>query len=205
MLKEDYKGKVAITNDYPGNLFAWARVAGVEEPNRMTHAQLDKTVEMLVTLKKNHLRTIASSYGELINLLASGEVVISQGWEPVSAWVGDKANIKPAYPSEKSMGFIEGYSIGAGSSNVDAAHAFINHALSVEGQLAGGEFNTMPVVNVDAMKKVSDANKALYRYDALDEYFQKKTDVVPMYPLESDGEHATWDDYQEAWERVLKG
>ncbi len=205
MLKDEYKGKVAITNDYPGNLFAWARVAGVEQPNRMTHAELDHVVKALIKLKKDHLRTIASSYGELINLLASGEVVISQGWEPVSVWVGDKVNIKPAYPKEKSMGFIEGYSIGHGSGNVDDAHAFINNALSMEGQLAGGQGNSMPVVTGEAMAKISDGNKALYNYDALDDYFQVKTDVVPMYALEADGKHATWDDYQEAWERVLKG
>lgn len=205
MLRDEYRGKCAITNDYPGNLFAWARVAGVEEPNRMTHDELDKTVALLIDLKRNHLRTIASSYGELINLLTSKEVVISQGWEPVSAWVGDSVNIKPAYPKEKSMGFIEGYAIGKGASNIDAAHALINHALSVEGQLAGAEWNTMPVVNADAMSKVNDVNKALYKYEALADYFTVKTDVVPMYPLESDGTHATWDDYQEAWERVLKG
>jgi len=205
MLKDEYKGKVAITNDYPGNLFAWARVAGVEQPNSMTHAELDQVVASLITLKKDHLRTIASSYGELINLLASGEVVIAQGWEPVSVWVGTDVDIKPAYPKEKSMGFIEGYSIGRGSGNVDDAHAFINNALSLQGQLAGGEANSMPVVTSEAMAQVSDGNKALYNYDALEDYFQVKTDVVPMYALEEDGEHATWDDYQEAWERVLKG
>lgn len=205
MLRDEYKGKIAITNDYPGNLYAWARVAGVENPNHMTHDEMDKTVELLITLKKKHLRTIASSYGELINLLANEEIVMCQGWEPVSAWVGDKVDIRPAYPKEKSMGFIEGYSIGKGSANIDAAHAFINHAISIEGQIAGGEWNTMPVVNADAMASINDANKALYGYDNLEAYFTEKTDVVPMYPLESDGVHATWDDYQEAWERVLKG
>ncbi len=205
MLKEDYKGKVAITNDYPGNLYAWARVAGVENPNHMTHEELDKTVELLIDLKTNHLRTIASSYGELINLLASGEVVISQGWEPVAVWVGEDVNIKPAYPKEKSMGFIEGYAIGRGSANLDQAHEIINHAISLEGQLAGGEWNSMPVVTTEAMAKISDGNKAMYDYDNLDNYFNVKTDVVPMYPLEADGKHATWDEYQEAWERVLKG
>jgi spermidine/putrescine transport system substrate-binding protein len=204
MLKEEYKGKSAITNDYPGNLFAWARVAGVKKPNYMTHKELDKTVKLLINLKKNYLRTIASSYGELINLLASQEVVISQGWEPVTVWVGDKVNIKPAYPKEKSMGFIEGYSIGRGSANVANGHAIINHALSLEGQLAGAEANSMPAVTSEAMAKASKANRALYDYDNLNDYFQIKTDVVPMYPLESDGKHATWDEYQEAWEKVLK-
>lgn len=204
MLKEEYKGKVAITADYPGNIFAWAKVTGAKEPNKMTKDELAKTIEALVTLKKNHLRTIAPSYGDLMNLLASGEVVIAQGWEPVTVWVGDKVNIKVAYPREGSMGFIEGYAIGKGSANVDVAHEFINNALSLEGQLAGAEGNSMPAVTQEAMERASDANKALYGYDKLEEYFQKKTDVVPMYPIEPDGTHATWDEYQAAWETVLK-
>lgn len=137
MLKDEYKGKVAITSDYPGNFFAWARVAGIEKPNNMTVNELAKVTALLVTLKKDHLRTIAASYGDLINLMATGEVVIAQGWEPVSVWVGDKANVKVAYPKEKSMGFIEGYAIGKGSANIDLAHEMINHALSLEGQVAG--------------------------------------------------------------------
>jgi spermidine/putrescine transport system substrate-binding protein len=204
MLKDEVKGKVAITADYPGNLFAWAKVTGATKPNNMTKDELAKTVKALVDLKKNHLRTIAPSYGDLINMLASGEVVMSQGWEPVSVWVGDKANIKVAYPKEKSMGFIEGYAIGKGSANIDLAHEIINNALSVDGQLAGAEANSMPVVTSDAMAKASDANKALYNYDKLDDYFNVKTEVVPMYPLEADGTHATWDDYQAAWETVMK-
>ncbi|MFN4140474.1 PotD/PotF family extracellular solute-binding protein [Aestuariivirga sp.] len=204
MLKEEYQGKVAITSDYPGNLFAWARVAGVEHPNRMTRDELKKVVELLVTLKKNHLRTIAPSYGDLINLLASGEVVVAQGWEPVTVWAGDKVKIKVAYPKEKSMGFIEGYAIGKGSANIDLAHEIINHALSLEGQLAGAEANTMPVVTSEAMEQASEGNKALYNYGNLDDYFTQRTMVVPMYPLEEDGDLATWDEYQAAWETVIK-
>jgi len=205
MLRDEYKGKCAITADYPGNMFAWARVAGVKQPTYMTYDELKKTVDLLIDLKRNHLRTIAPSYGDLVNLLSSKEVVIAQGWEPVATWVGTAANIKTAYPVEQSMGFIEGYAIGKGSSNVDAAYAFINNALSVKGQLAGAEANSMPVVTSDAMPQTSAANKALYNYDALDDYFTVKTDVVPMYPLKADGVHPTWDEYQAAWETILKG
>jgi spermidine/putrescine transport system substrate-binding protein len=204
MLKDEYKGKVAITSDYPGNIFAWSRVSGVENPNWMTKPELEKTIEALVTLKRNHLRTIAPSYGDLMNLLASGEVVIAQGWEPIPSWVGDKANLKIAYPKEGSMGFIEGYSIGKGSANVDLAHEFINHALSLDGQLAGAKANAMPVVTSEAMEKADEVNRALYRYDQIDDYFRRKTMVVPMYPIEAEGELATWDEYQAAWEKVLK-
>jgi spermidine/putrescine-binding protein len=204
MLKDEYKNKCAITADYTGNLFAWARVTGVENPHRMTRKQLAKVVETMIDLKKNHLRTIAPSYGDLTEMLSSGEVVISQGWEPVTTWVGDGANIKIAYPKEKSMGFIEGYAIGKGSANTDEAYAYIDNALSLQGQLAGATANSMPVVTEEAMAKADPANKDLYNYDHLKEYFEDKTMVVPMYPLEQQGDLAVWDDYQEAWEKILK-
>jgi spermidine/putrescine transport system substrate-binding protein len=204
MLKPEYKGKCAITADYIGNLFAWARVAGVEQPNRMTKAELAKTTELLIDLKRNHLRTIAPSYGDLVQLLTSKEVVISQGWEPVSTWVGTAANIKIAYPEEKSMGFIEGYAIGKGAAHVAEAHRFINNALSEKGQLAGATANSMPVVTDEAMKAADAANKAMYDYDHIEDYLSKKTMIVPMYPLEAKGDLAIWDDYQEAWEKVIK-
>jgi spermidine/putrescine transport system substrate-binding protein len=62
----------------------------------------------------------------------------------------------------------------------------------------------MPVVTDEAMKAVDATNKAIYDYDHLDDYLTNKTMVVPMYPLESKGDLAIWDDYQEAWEKVLK-
>lgn len=204
MLKPEYKGKCAITADYVGNIFAWARVAGIEQPNRMTKAELTKVTDLLIDLKRNHLRTIAPSYGDLVQLLSSKEVVISQGWEPVPTWVGAAANIKVAYPKEKSMGFIEGYAIGKGAAHVDEAHRFINNALTKEGQLAGATANSMPVVTDEAMQAADAANKAIYDYDHLDDYLAQKTMIVPMYPLESKGDLAIWDNYQEAWEKVLK-
>ncbi|MDE1173150.1 MAG: extracellular solute-binding protein [Parvibaculaceae bacterium] len=204
MLKPEYKGKCAITADYQGNIFAWARVAGVKDPAHMTYDELKKTTDLLIDLKKNHLRTIAPSYGDLVTMLSSKEVIIAQGWEPVAEWVGKAATIKVAYPKEQAMGFIEGYAIGKGSPNIDAAHAFINNALSIKGQLAGATANSMPVVIADAIPQTPPDNQALYDYKGLDQYFTVKTNVVSMYPLDSDGVHATWDDYQEAWEKVFK-
>jgi spermidine/putrescine-binding protein len=206
MLKDEYKGKCAIPNDYPGVLSIWGRVAtGTSTPNWMTHEELDKTVAFLIKMKKEHLRTIASSYGELVDLLAREEVIIAQGFEPVAAWVGESPLIKWVYPKEGALSFIEGFSIGRGTPNADVDHALINNALSVEGQLAGAEFNGMPVVIGEAVPLLSEWNRNAYPYDDVEGFFATKATVDPMYYLESDGVHATWDEYIDAWERVLKG
>ena len=74
----------------------------------------------------------------------------------------------------------------------------------LESQVAGAEWNSMPVVNGEAISQLSEASRAAYAYDNLEDFWRNKGHVSPMYPLESDGVHASWDDYQEAWERVLK-
>jgi spermidine/putrescine-binding protein len=203
LLKPEYKGKCALTTDFEGNIYFSAKVNGIENPHAMTRDQLKTAIDWLIDLKKNHLRTIAASYGDLVNLLSSKEVVISQGWEPVADWVGKAAPIKIVYPKETCMGFIEGYAIGKGSANVDAAHAFINNALSLPGQLAGAAANSMPCTVTSAMEQVSAANKAMYGYTDLSAYFAKAR-IMKMYPLQDDGNHATWDDYLEGWEKVMK-
>lgn len=203
LMKPEYKGKCALTTDWEGNLYAFAKVLGVKNPHYQTRDELKKTVALLIDLKRNHLRTIAASYGDLVNLLSNKEIVIAQGWEPVADWVGAAAPVKIAYPKETCMGFIEGYAIGKGSAHVDATHEYINNALSVAGQLAGAAANSMPAVVTAAMKQAPAENQAMYHYSDLDGYFTK-VQIMPMYPLTDDGVHATWDEYQEAWEEVMK-
>lgn len=206
MMKPEFKGRCAIPDDISACWSVWGRVAnpGIKTALRMTREQLVKTTDLLIELKKNHLRTIASSYGDLTDLAARKEIVIFQGFEPVAAWVGDAAPIKWTFPVEGTGSFIEGYAIGKGSANIDAAHALINNALSPEGQKAGAEANGLPVVVSEAVDLVSQWNRSSYPYDGLETFLTKKVSFEEMYYLDDDGTHATWDEYQEAWERVLK-
>ncbi|WP_181170030.1 extracellular solute-binding protein [Mesorhizobium sp. B2-4-2] len=206
MMKPEFKGKCAIPDDISACWSVWGRVAnpGIKTALRMTREQLARTVDLLVELKKNHLRTIASSYGDLTDLAARKEIVIFQGFEPVASWVGKAAPIKWTFPVEGTGSFIEGYAIGRGSANIEAAHVLINNALSPEGQKAGADANGLPVVVSEAIPLVSDWNRASYPYDNLEDFLTKKVTFEEMYYLDDDGTHATWDEYQEAWERILK-
>ncbi len=205
MLKDEYKGKCAIPADLPSAFSTWGRIAtDTTEPNHMTYEQLKTTVDFIINMKKNHLRTIASSYGELVDLLAREEIIICQGFEGVAAWVGEDPEIRWSYPEEGCMTFIEGWSISAGSDNVDEVHALIDNSLSVEGQIAGANYNGMPITNAKALSGLGDWNRNAYPYGDIESFFNTKLHVDPMYYLEEDGVHATWDDYIEAWEKILK-
>ena len=204
MMKPEYKGKVAIPADLPSALSTWERIAtGAAEPNRMTYEQLQQTVDFLIDMKKNQMRTIAASYGELIDLLAREEIVMAQGFEAISIWIGEP-EIRYTYPEEGCMTFIEGWSISAGTEDSDAVHKLIDHSISVQGQLAGAEANGMPVTNEKAIPLLDDWNKSAYPYNDIASFFTTKLRVDPMYLLEPDGVHGTWDDYIAAWEDILK-
>src|SRR5262249_37534733 len=77
-LKDEFKGKVAMTDDITGLISTWAPiVTGTKTPTRLTMDQLKQTIDFLITIKKDHARTFSPSYGESTDLFARGEVVIS--------------------------------------------------------------------------------------------------------------------------------
>jgi len=205
MLKPEYVGKITIPSDLPSAFSTWGRIAtDAPEPNLMTHEQLQQTVDFIIDMKKNNMRTLAASYGEMVDMLAREEVWLCQGGEAVMAWVGETPELAIAYPEEGCMTFVEGWSISAGSKNPDAVYKLLDQSISVPGQLAGAAFNGMPVTNGKAIPLLDEWNRGAYPYDDIASFFTTKLRVDPMYYLEPDGVHATWDDYILAWEKILK-
>ncbi len=204
MLRPEFKGKSAIPAD-PTSVFAtWGRVVtGNQSPNRMTLEELDETVKFVIDMKKNHLRTITASYGELGDLFARKEILVCEGAEWVAPLAGD-VPVKWSYPKEGTMTYIEGFSMGVEAGDPDAVYALINNALSVEGQVAGAEYNGLPVTNAEALPLLSEANRATYPYDDIESFFTTNLRIEQMYLLEADGTTATWDDYIKGWETIMK-
>ena len=83
--------------------------------------------------------------------------------------------------------------------NREAAHKCANQALDVDGQVAFGEKTYQAIVIPDAIAKLQPATRALYPYDNLGE-FEKKATFFPMPPLEPDGPHARYQDWQAAYQ-----
>ena len=72
--------------------------------------------------------------------------------------------------------------------------------LSVEGQVALTEKNYQGIMVQAAIDKLSPELRGLYPYDNLAE-FQKKAKFFPMPPLKPDGVHASYDDWNAAYQR----
>jgi spermidine/putrescine-binding protein len=205
-LKDEYKGKVAITDDITGLISTWAPIAtGTTTPTRLTMDQLKATIDFLINIKKNHARTFSASYGESTDLFARGEVVISAiGWDAQVGFAAAKGKqLAFAMPDEGVMAFMDALVIPKGAPNMDAAYKALGHAISPEGQKVMATNLTQAVVNMDAVPMLDAANTAIYQYGALDAFLTKAR-FNPFWPLEPEGEFATFDQVQEEYQRFLK-
>lgn len=205
-LKDEYKGKVAMTDDSMGLISTWAPiVTGTKTPTRLTIDELKKTIDFLITIKKNHARTFSASYGESTDLFARGEVVISAiGWDAQVGFAAAK-NKKLAFamPDEGVMAFMDTLIIPKGAPNIDAAYKALSQAVSAEGQQVMAKNLTQAVVNADAVPLVDDSNRAIYQYGNLDQFLTKAR-FNPFWPLTAEGDFVTYDQVLEEYQRFLK-
>ncbi|MSP83351.1 MAG: extracellular solute-binding protein [Alphaproteobacteria bacterium] len=204
VLKDEYKGKVVMIDDPLGNLMVWGRVVtGAEHSTILTHDQLKQTIDFLINVKKNHARAFAG-YGEASDMFARGEVVISAlGWEAMvgfAATAGKKIDF--VIPQEGTAMYMDCQCIPAGSPHPDEAYAIANQCLSVEGQAKIVEVLTQGITNLKAIAKTAPEHQAIYSYSDIDA-FLKKARMEPMPPTES-GDTATYDDFLEEYDRLLK-
>jgi spermidine/putrescine transport system substrate-binding protein len=171
----------------------------------VTRDQLDRTVEFLIKLKKEHLRTVTSSYGELAGLLASGDVVMCPGWEPISVWAGaDAPPIKWVIPKEGTLTFVDAWAMVADAPHKDESYKILNQALDPAAQAKTSEENLTAVTVGDAVPLLSQKTRGIYPYDDIDGYFAKAGGLFPFWPTEAVEGYMTYDDILEGWEQFLK-
>ena len=154
VIKPEHKGKVVMGGSLLGNISIWAKVVtGAPVATHLTAAQLKETIDFLIKVKKEHARTVAASFGEMTDILARGDAVISTiGWEPVVQWVKKKgATLAMVYPKEGTTGFIDTYVVPRKAPNYELNLRLINHALSAEAQAEFAREMGQGIVNVDAI------------------------------------------------------
>jgi len=108
--------------------------------------------------------------------------------------------IEYIYPKEGTFGWLDNYCIVKDAPNVAVAHELANAALSVPVQLTAGNVGLLGIVNLDAIAKLEPAKRAIYPYDDI-EGFGKAAGFYRIEPLEPDGQHATFDDWNKEYVR----
>jgi spermidine/putrescine transport system substrate-binding protein len=206
LFKPEYKGKVAVSTDVVSIMTPFLMTANdIKSPVLVTREQLEKTVALLIKLKKEQLRTVTSSYGELAGLLASGDVVICPGWEPISVWAGANAPpIKWVIPKEGTLTFVDAWAMVTDAPHPDQDYLILNQSLDPAAQAKTAAENLTAVTVADAVPLLSPKERDIYPYDDIEGYFAKAGGLFPFWPTEPKEGYMTYDDILEGWERFLK-
>ena len=135
-----YKGKSGLNTD-PLTAFGQAVMAmntlglsDVSNPGNPSASEIDEAAKFLISKKKEgQFRALWGDFGELVNFLASGEIVVCDAWQP--AVMAVKAQGKPckyAVPKEGYRAWSIGNTMLKGTPNADAVIAYADYWLSGE-------------------------------------------------------------------------
>jgi putative spermidine/putrescine transport system substrate-binding protein len=136
LFNPEFKGKAAI-RDIPAIGIMDAAMAAeangavkYADKGNMTRAEIDKTIALLIDLKKqNQWRALWSTFDESVNLMVAGEVVIQSMWSPAVTAV--RARGIPCYYAplkEGYRGWGNGLALMRHLSGIkrDAAYEYLN-------------------------------------------------------------------------------
>jgi spermidine/putrescine transport system substrate-binding protein len=167
--------------------------------------ELKKTVDFLIDIKKNHARTLSTSYGEAVDLFARGEVVISAiGWDAMVGFAAAKNKVLDyVIPEEGVMVFMDTVAIPKGAPHRELAYKALNQCISAAGQKQIADALTQAVVSKAALPMIDEKNKTIYQCDNLAKLFEKAR-FYPFWPLEPEGDYITHEQSQEEYQRFLK-
>ena len=136
LYSSDFKGKVALLN-IP-QIGAMDAAMGVEalglmkfgDKGNMTRKEIDFLIDFLIKKKKEgHFRAFWSTFGQSVNLMVSGEVVLQSMWSPaVTAVKAEGVPCIYASPKEGMRGWHGALAISAKTSGkkLDQAYEYIN-------------------------------------------------------------------------------
>ncbi|WP_119165376.1 ABC transporter substrate-binding protein [Algihabitans albus] len=135
---EKWKGRSGLNTD-PLIAFGQALLAmksmgmiEIDNPGNPDQAQIDEASKFLISKKKDgQFRALWGDFGELVNLLASGEMVVCDAWQP--AVMAVKAQGTPcqyAVPKEGYRAWSIGITMIEGTPNREAVMAYADYWLS---------------------------------------------------------------------------
>jgi spermidine/putrescine-binding protein len=205
LLDPKFKGRIAIMDDATSTWPVAARVAGLGAKYPMVTP--DELGQIFTELGKyrDQARVIAMNQGELANFMASGEVdaVLCADPSILHQVRAQGVDLQYATPEEGVVLWVDAWFIPISSDNVETAHAYINLALDpkIQAQVA------MAVVQAPCSKQavalLDEEARARIDYDKIDELFAAGLPGIP--PVESDGTHATYAEWIEAWQAFKAG
>ncbi len=136
-----------------------------DNPGNPSADAIDEAAKFLISKKKEgQFRALWGDFGELVNLLASGEMVVCDAWQP--AVMAVKAQGKPckyAVPKEGYRAWAIGPAMIAGTPNKEAVYAYADYWLSgPPGVIVSEQGYYSPTTNI---KEAMPANQYAFWYE----------------------------------------
>lgn len=205
LLKPELKGKIALVDD---TLATWpiaARLVGLGDkfPN-LTKDEMNKVFENLRRFR-DHARIVSLTYGDLVSLFVSGEVVaLFCGWTGIPLETG-KSGVVTEYtiPQEGAATWCDAWFMPHSVDNEETAYEFLNLSVSPEIQAKVAARNACGVVSSKAVDLLAPETKALFDYSDVPGIF-KSSPLLGIPPLESDT-LATYEEWVAAWNEFKAG
>ena len=141
------------------------KLLDAKNPGNPTKEEVEEGAKFLISKKKEgQFRALWGDFGELVNLLASGEMVVCDAWQPaVMAVKAQGKACRYAVPKEGYRAWAIGPTMIAGTGNKDAVLAYADYWLSgPPGITVSEQGYYSPSTNI---KKVMDPNKYAFWYD----------------------------------------
>ena len=125
-----YKGKVISLDDANNAINFGAIVLGIKDPFHLTDAQFAQVKDKLIALKRN-LLTYFAGFDEGTTIWTENDVVLMFSMGELAAINLQKKGFDVGYaiPKEGAVGWLDNLTVSAGTSNPDAAYAWINFVL----------------------------------------------------------------------------
>jgi putative spermidine/putrescine transport system substrate-binding protein len=168
---DKFKGKTGLNVD-PLIAFGQAVLAmnslkllNVPNPGNPDKKSIDEASKFLISKKKGgQFRALWGDFGELVNLLASGEMILADAWQPaVMAVKAQGKQCTYAVPKEGYRAWAIGVSPITGTPNKDAVIAYADYWLSGPPAITVSEQGYYsPTTNI---KNVMDPDKYAFWYE----------------------------------------
>ena len=182
LLNPEFKGKASILDISSIGIMDMAMVCeamgeiSYGDKGNMTREEIDKTIAILIDLKKaGHFRAFWSSFDESVNFMAGGEVVIQSMWSPAVTAVRSRG-IECEYRGlgEGYRGWGNGLGLMGHLEGVkrDAAYEYLNWTLS-------GEYGAF-VARQGYYGSVPETTKAALSSDEWDYWYDGKPAAIEI-------------------------
>lgn len=202
-LLPELRNKFAIADDMLGMILMSAQALGIANPAGLfTNSELNQIVAFLTKMKKN-ARTIASGFGDIVNLYTSGEIVANiSGFPGMQVLVAQHGinTVLSVLPEEGSLSYCDTYFIPAGGKDTQSVYAFINECLTPPMQAQEAGYLQAGVTTVRGAAAVAPPNRVYVPYNDVTSLFKK----APLFglPFNPPKGYVSFNDWNTAWESI---